>query len=60
MPNFLYFLILLLGMTVTNSHAGLSEDLQDGRHVLLMRHADALGFGIHLATSSTSVRHNEI
>jgi hypothetical protein len=35
----------MLGLTVTNSHAGLSEDMQDGHHVLLMRHADAPGFG---------------
>jgi phosphohistidine phosphatase SixA len=26
-------------------HAGLAQDLQDGQHVLLMRHADAPGYG---------------
>jgi phosphohistidine phosphatase SixA len=32
-------------MSVTTAQAGLSEDLKDGQHVLLMRHADAPGFG---------------
>lgn len=45
MPNFLSVVVLLLGLTVSNSYAGLTEDLQDGHHVLLMRHADAPGFG---------------
>ena len=45
MRNFLCVLILLLGLSVADSHAGLSEDLKDGQHVLLMRHADAPGFG---------------
>ena len=27
------------------AHAGLAQDLQDGQHVLLMRHADAPGYG---------------
>ena len=45
MRNFLSVLILLLGLSVANSHAGLSEDLKDGQHVLLMRHADAPGIG---------------
>ncbi len=45
MPNFLSVLILLLGLAVAPAQAGLSEDLQDGSHVLLMRHADAPGVG---------------
>jgi phosphohistidine phosphatase SixA len=44
-PNFLSVVVLLLGLSVTNTYAGLPEDLQDGHHVLLMRHADAPGFG---------------
>ena len=45
MRNFLCVLIFMLGLSVADSHAGLSEDLKDGQHVLLMRHADAPGFG---------------
>ncbi len=42
--------LLLSAMTViamfsTPSLAGLADDLKDGQHVLLMRHADAPGFG---------------
>jgi len=43
--NFFSFFVLLLGMSVTVVHAGLAEDLKDGHHVLLMRHADAPGIG---------------
>ena len=39
-------LVALLGTIAPNhAFAGLAEDLSDGRHVLLMRHADAPGFG---------------
>jgi len=43
--NFLCVLIFLLGLSVADSQAGLSEDLKDGQHVLMMRHADAPGVG---------------
>ena len=45
MRNFLCVLIFLLGLSVADSQAGLSEDLKDGQHVLMMRHADAPGVG---------------
>ena len=45
MSQFLSFLVLLLGISVTAAHAGLAEELKDGHHVLLMRHADAPGIG---------------
>lgn len=40
-------LIFLLSCicTVERANAGLASDLQDGQHVLLMRHADAPGYG---------------
>ena len=40
---FLFLLTSLWGMGP--AHAGLAQDLQDGQHVLLMRHADAPGYG---------------
>jgi phosphohistidine phosphatase SixA len=38
-------LALLSAITSTQAFANLAQDLSDGRHVLLMRHADAPGFG---------------
>jgi len=38
-------LALLSAITSTQAFANLAQDLTDGRHVLLMRHADAPGFG---------------
>ena len=39
-------LLSLLGALASNqAFANLAQDLSDGRHVLLMRHADAPGFG---------------
>ena len=40
---FLFLLTSLCGMGP--AYAGLAQDLQDGQHVLLMRHADAPGYG---------------
>jgi phosphohistidine phosphatase SixA len=37
--------VVLLMITSLGSQAGLLEDLKDGQHVLLMRHADAPGYG---------------
>jgi len=45
MLNFLSTIFLILGLMAGPTYAGLAEDLVDGRHVLLMRHADAPGFG---------------
>ncbi len=45
MSNFLCVVFVLLGLITGPSYAGLAEDLVDGKHVLLMRHADAPGFG---------------
>jgi phosphohistidine phosphatase SixA len=39
------FLLLTSLWAMGPAHAGLAQDLQDGQHVLLMRHADAPGFG---------------
>ena len=36
---------LYLCLFGTSVYAGLNEDLHDGHHVLLMRHADAPGIG---------------
>lgn len=30
---------------IPSGHAGMNEDLRDGQHILMMRHADAPGFG---------------
>ncbi len=38
-------LALLSAITSTQAFGNLAQDLTDGRHVLLMRHADAPGFG---------------
>ena len=38
-------LSILLLIWMAPGHAGLNDDLRDGRHVLMMRHADAPGFG---------------
>jgi len=38
-------LALLGAITFTSAFANLAQDLTDGRHVLLMRHADAPGIG---------------
>lgn len=35
----------LMLMVSFNSHAGLADDLRDGQNILLIRHADAPGFG---------------
>ena len=44
--NKLVFLVLcVIAMFSTPSLAGLADDLKDGQHVLLIRHADAPGFG---------------
>ncbi|MDO8692938.1 MAG: histidine phosphatase family protein [Sheuella sp.] len=45
MSKLLLVLFILVGMFSTSSRAALLDDLQDGQHVLLMRHADAPGFG---------------
>jgi len=39
------FLLLTSLWAMGPAHAGLAQDLQDGQHVLLMRHADAPGYG---------------
>ena len=39
------FLLLTSLWAMASTHAGLAQDLQDGQHVLLMRHADAPGYG---------------
>ena len=40
----LFLLLTSLGV-MGPAHASLAQDLQDGQHVLLMRHADAPGYG---------------
>jgi phosphohistidine phosphatase SixA len=40
-----FFIGLYLCLFGTSVYAGLKEDLHDGHHVLLMRHADAPGIG---------------
>lgn len=45
MSKLLLVLFILVGMFSTSSRAALLDDLQDGQHVLLIRHADAPGFG---------------
>ena len=40
-----FFIGLYLGLFGASVYAGLKEDLHDGHHVLLMRHADAPGIG---------------
>ena len=39
------FLLLTSLWGIGPAHAGLAQDLMDGQHVLLMRHADAPGYG---------------
>ena len=39
------FLLLTSLWGIGPAHAGFAQDLQDGQHVLLMRHADAPGYG---------------
>jgi phosphohistidine phosphatase SixA len=41
----LFFLWLTSLWAMGPAHAGLAQDLHDGQHVLLMRHADAPGYG---------------
>lgn len=41
----LLFFTLLSAIASTQAFANLAQDLSDGRHVLLMRHADAPGYG---------------
>jgi len=45
-PQFLIALLMLIGVqTVTLAQTELASAMQDGQHVLLMRHADAPGYG---------------
>ena len=39
------FLLLTSLWAMAPAHAGLAQDVQDGQHVLLTRHADAPGYG---------------
>lgn len=41
----LLLVALLSAIAPTHAFANLAQDLSDGRHILLMRHADAPGFG---------------
>ncbi len=45
MNKLLLSIVCALVMCSTSSFAGLADDLTDGQHVLLIRHADAPGFG---------------
>ena len=45
MTHFKYLLLTILSLIHLNSFANLANDLTDGFHVLLMRHADAPGYG---------------
>lgn len=45
MKKLWWTLVLYIGMCIAPLQAALIDDLQDGQHVLLMRHADAPGFG---------------
>lgn len=45
MSKLLLIFVLFVVNFMTLAYAGLSQDLQDGKHVLFMRHADAPGFG---------------
>ncbi len=45
MSRLLFLLVLLVFNVSIPCFAGLAQDLQDGQHVLLMRHADAPGIG---------------
>ena len=45
MNKLLFSVLCVIAMFSTPSLAGLADDLKDGQHVLLIRHADAPGFG---------------
>ncbi len=45
MRKFLFILLCVLGLSGSACCAALIDDLTDGQHVLLIRHADAPGFG---------------